>query len=186
MKRIYRAIADGIVPFDGKIETQIGRDPHNRLKMAVVKFGGKEAITHVKVLERYQAHSYIECSLETGRTHQIRVHLREARHPLAGDPVYGNPRHPCSPEVKAEVKALARQALHAYRLTLIHPKTGETLSFEAPMPDDMYHLLSVLRLESGMDSAISHEQEWAEKFAGEDDDDWNEDDYDVDVVYVKD
>jgi len=186
VKRIYRAIADGIVPFDGKIETQIGRDPHNRLKMAVVKFGGKEAITHVKVLERYQAHSYIECSLETGRTHQIRVHLREARHPLAGDPVYGNPRHPCSPEVKAEVKALARQALHAYRLSFVHPKTNETLSFEAPMPDDMYHLLSVLRLESGMDSALSHEQEWAEKFASEDDDDWNEDDYDVDVVYVKD
>ncbi|WP_423973840.1 23S rRNA pseudouridine(1911/1915/1917) synthase RluD [Kingella oralis] len=186
VKRIYRAIADGIVPFDGKIETQIGRDPHNRLKMAVVKFGGKEAITHVKVLERYQAHSYIECSLETGRTHQIRVHMREARHPLAGDPVYGNPRHPCSPEVKAEVKALARQALHAYRLSFVHPKTNETLSFEAPMPDDMYHLLSVLRLESGMDSALSHEQEWAEKFAGEDDDDWNEDDYDVDVVYVKD
>ena len=186
VKRIYRAIADGIVPFDGKIETQIGRDPHNRLKMAVVKFGGKEAITHVKVLERYQAHSYIECSLETGRTHQIRVHLREARHPLAGDAVYGNPRHPCSPEVKAEVKTLARQALHAYRLTFVHPQSGETLSFEAPMPDDMYHLLSVLRLESGMDSALSHHEEWAEKFASDDDDDWNEDDYDVDVVYVKD
>ena len=100
--------------------------------------------------------------------------------------MYGNPRHPCSPEVKAEVKALARQALHAYRLSFVHPKTNETLSFEAPMPDDMYHLLSVLRLESGMDSALSHEQEWAEKFASEDDDDWNEDDYDVDVVYVKD
>ena len=83
VKRIYRAVADGIVPFDGKIETQIGRDPHNRVKMAVVKFGGKEAVTHVKVLERYQAHSYIECSLETGRTHQIRVHMREAKHPRA-------------------------------------------------------------------------------------------------------
>ena len=187
VKRIYRAIADGIVPFDGKIETQIGRDPHNRLKMAVVKFGGKEAITHVKVLERYQAHSYIECRLETGRTHQIRVHLREARHPLAGDPVYGNPRHPCSPEVKAEVKALARQALHAYRLTFVHPQSGETLSFEAPMPADMYHLLSVLRLESGLDSALSREQAWADKFASEDDDDdWNEDDYDVDVIYARD
>ena len=84
-----RAVANGIVPFDGKIETQIGRDPHNRLKMAVVKFGGKPAVTHVKVLERYLAHSYIECSLETGRTHQIRVHMREANHPLAADPVYG-------------------------------------------------------------------------------------------------
>ena len=186
VKRIYRAVADGIVPFDGKIETLIGRDPHNRLKMAVVKFGGKEAITHVKVLERYLAHSYIECSLETGRTHQIRVHMREARHPLAGDPVYGNPRHACSDEVKTVVKQLARQALHAYRLSFIHPKSGEMVSFEAPMPDDMYHLLSVLRLESGLDSSLSREQEWQDKFASDNDDDWNEDDYDVQIVYVKD
>ena len=113
--------------------------------------------------------------------------MREARHPRRRATLCtATQRHPCSPEVKAEVKALARQALHAYRLSFVHPKTNETLSFEAPMPDDMYHLLSVLRLESGMDSALSHEQEWAEKFASEDDDDWNEDDYDVDVVYVKD
>ncbi len=187
VKRIYRAVADGIVPFDGKIETLIGRDPHNRLKMAVVKFGGKEAVTHVKVLERYLAHSYIECSLETGRTHQIRVHMREARHPLAGDAVYGNPRHACSAEVKTAVKDLARQALHAYRLSFIHPVSGETVSFEAPLPQDMYHLLSVLRLESGMDSPLSREAEWQDKFGSDDDeDDWNEDDYDVEVVYVKD
>ena len=185
VKRIYRAVADGIVPFDGKIETLIGRDPHNRLKMAVVKFGGKEAVTHVSVLERYQAHSYIECRLETGRTHQIRVHMREARHPLAGDPVYGNPRHACSPAVKETVKQLARQALHAHRLSFIHPKSGEWLSFEAPIPADMYHLLSVLRLESGLDSPLSKEAEWADTFADEEDD-WNEDDYDVQVVYVKD
>lgn len=184
VKRIYRAIADGVVPFDGKIETLIGRDPHNRLKMAVVKFGGKEAVTHVKVLERYQAHSYIECNLETGRTHQIRVHMREARHPLAGDPVYGNPRHACSPTVKEVVKNLARQALHAYRLSFNHPQTGEWVSFEAPMPDDMYHLLSVLRLESGLHSSLSKEVAWQNEF--DDDDDWNEDDYDVQVVYVKD
>ena len=185
VKRIYRAVADGIVPFDGKIETLIGRDPHNRLKMAVVKFGGKEAVTHVSVLERYQAHSYIECRLETGRTHQIRVHMREARHPLAGDPVYGNPRHACSPAVKETVKQLARQALHAHRLSFIHPKSGEWLSFEAPIPAAMYHLLSVLRLESGLDSSLSKEVEWADTFADEEDD-WNEDDYDVQVVYVKD
>ncbi|EIC13697.1 23S rRNA pseudouridine(1911/1915/1917) synthase RluD [Kingella kingae] len=184
VKRIYRAVADGIVPFDGKIETLIGRDPHNRLKMAVVKFGGKEAVTHVKVLERYHAHSYIECSLETGRTHQIRVHMKEARHPLAGDPVYGNPRHVCSQPVKDVVKSLARQALHAYRLSFVHPKSGELVSFEAPMPDDMYHLLSVLRLESGLHSSLSKETEWSNTF--DDDDDWNEDDYDVQVVYVKD
>ncbi|MBR6877100.1 MAG: 23S rRNA pseudouridine(1911/1915/1917) synthase RluD [Neisseriaceae bacterium] len=185
VKRIYRAVADGVVPYDGKIETLIGRDPHNRLKMAVVKFGGKEAITHVKVLERYAAHSYIECSLETGRTHQIRVHMREARHPLAGDPVYGNPRHTCSETVKEVVKNLKRQALHAYRLSFVHPKTDELMSFEAPLPDDMYHLLSVLRLESGLDSSLSKETTWQNECEN-DDEDWNEDDYDVQTVYVRD
>lgn len=185
VRRIYRAVADGVVPFDGKIETLIGRDPHNRLKMAVVKFGGKEAITHVKVLERYQAHSYIECRLETGRTHQIRVHMKEARHPLAGDPVYGNPRHPCSPPVKEAIQSLQRQALHAYRLSFIHPSTGENMSFEAPMPEDMYHLLSVLRLESGLDSSLSKEVVWHNTFDAEQDD-WNEDDYDVQIMYVRD
>lgn len=185
VKRIYRAVTIGTVPFDGKIDAAIGRDPHNRLKMAVVKFGGKPAVTHVKVLERYAAHSYIECALETGRTHQIRVHMREARHPLAGDPVYGNPRHPCSEQVKAAVKALNRQALHAYRLSFVHPQSGETVSFEAPLPQDIYHLLSVLRLESGLDSALSKEVEWQNAF-DDDDDDWNEDDYDVEIVYVKD
>ncbi|MCS4533638.1 23S rRNA pseudouridine(1911/1915/1917) synthase RluD [Neisseria montereyensis] len=183
VKRIYRAVADGIVPFDGKIETLIGRDPHNRLKMAVVKFGGKPAITHVKVLERYAAHSYIECTLETGRTHQIRVHMREANHPLAGDPVYGNPRHPCADNIKEAVRNLNRQALHAYRLSFIHPVTQETVSFEAPIPADMYHLLSLLRLEAGLDSSLSHEDEWHEK--NQHDDDWDDDDYDVEVIYVR-
>ena len=155
--------------------------------MAVVKFGGKPAVTHVKVLERYLAHSYIECSLETGRTHQIRVHMREANHPLAADPVYGNLRHPCSDPVKEAVKSLgSRQALHAYRLSFVHPKTGETVSFEAPIPEDMYHLLSVLRLEAGLDSSLSNEEEWQDKLGTDDDDDWNEDDYDVEVVYVRD
>ena len=185
VKRIYRAVADGIVPFDGKIETLIGRDPHNRTKMAVVGFGGKEAVTHVKVLERYLAHSYIECALETGRTHQIRVHMREARHPLAGDPVYGNLRHPASDIVKTAVRGLGRQALHAYRLSFVHPQSGETMRFEAPLPADIHHLLSVLRLESGMDSPLSREAQWQAHAAAEEDDGWNEDDYDVETVYVR-
>ena len=187
VKRIYRAVVNGVVPFAGKIDSLIGRDPHNRLKMAVLLFGGKKAITHIKVLERYFAHSYVECELETGRTHQIRVHMREANHPLAGDPVYGNPRHVCNDDVKETVKALGRQALHAYRLSFIHPKTLETLSFEAKLPEDIYHLLSVLRLESGLDSSLSREEDWKDRLAGEgDDDDWDEDDYDVDVMYVRD
>ena len=183
VKRIYRAVADGIVPFDGKIDTLIGRDPHNRLKMAVVGFGGKKAVTHIKVLERYQSHSYIECALETGRTHQIRVHMREAKHPLAADPVYGNPRHPCSDAVKEAVHQLARQALHAYRLSFVHPESGETVQFEAPLPEDLHHLLSVLRWECGMDSALSHTLPPAEL---DDEDDWDDDDYDVETIYVRD
>lgn len=185
VKRIYRAVCNGIVPFDGKIETNIGRDPHNRLKMAVVKYGGKQAITHIKVLERYLNHSYIECSLETGRTHQIRVHMREAGHPLVADPVYGNVRHACSDTVKEVVKNLHRQALHAYRLSFIHPKTGELVSFEAPMADDMYHLLSVLRLEAGLDSSLQHEAGYADSdWHDDDDEDWDDDD-DVEVIYVR-
>ena len=185
VKRIYRAVCNGIVPFDGKIDTKIGRDPHNRLKMAVVKFGGKQAITHIKVLERYLNHSYIECALETGRTHQIRVHMREAGHPLAADPVYGNVRHACSDTVKDVVKNLHRQALHAYRLSFIHPKTGETVSFEAPMAADIYHLLSVLRLEAGLDSSLQHEAGYSdEHFHEGDDEDWDDDD-DVEVIYVR-
>ncbi len=183
VKRIYRAVACGVVPFDGKIETLIGRDPHNRLKMAVVKFGGKEAITHVKVLERYATHSYIECSLETGRTHQIRVHMKEARHPLAGDSVYGNVRAPASNAVKEAIKMLGRQALHAYRLSFIHPQTGESVEFTAPLPEDIYHLLSVLRLEAGKDSRLETEMSRQEL---DDEDDWDEADYDVEVHYVPD
>ena len=152
--------------------------------MAVVKFGGKEAVTHIKVLERYRDHSYIECALETGRTHQIRVHMREARHPLAGDAVYGNPRHPCSEVVRQQIKGLnGRQALHAYRLSFVHPQSGETLQFEAPLPEDIYSLLSVLRLESGLDSPLAAQAEWQDKF--EDDDDWDDDDYDVEIIYAK-
>ena len=150
VKRVYRAVADGIVPFDGKIETQIGRDPHNRLKMAVLPFGGKEAITHLQVLERYH-----------------------------------NPRHSASDEVKAAVKSMGRQALHAYRLSFVHPTSGETVSFEAPMPADIYHLLSVLRLEAGLDSSLNHADTGQTPAVGQDDDDWDDDDYDVEVVYVR-
>lgn len=186
VKRIYRAVATGVVPYDGKIETQIGRDPHNRLRMAVVKFGGKPAITHLRVLERYEDFSYVECKLETGRTHQIRVHMREARHPLAGDALYGNPRHHGSEAADAAVKSLARQALHAYKLSLVHPVTGITHSWSAPIPDDMKNLLAVLRGEA---EARMNKTRAASipNVAGfdDDDDDWDEDDYDVEVHYIR-
>ncbi|MBR7002918.1 MAG: 23S rRNA pseudouridine(1911/1915/1917) synthase RluD [Neisseriaceae bacterium] len=181
VKRIYRAIANGVVPYDGKIETQIGRNPHNRLKMAVVPFGGKPAITHVTVLERFETHSYIECALETGRTHQIRVHLREARHPLAGDPLYGNPRHACDEPVKAAIQNLGRQALHACKLSLIHPISGEEVSFKSELPADFKAVLAALRGEYVM----------ATPFSGSLKDDFDDDTFDddddngVEVVYVR-
>ncbi|MDN0077322.1 23S rRNA pseudouridine(1911/1915/1917) synthase RluD [Crenobacter sp. SG2303] len=183
VKRIYRAVADGNVPYDGTIDANIGRDPHNRLKMAVVKFGGKAAVTHMRVLERYTSHSYIECQLETGRTHQIRVHMKEARHPLAGDPVYGNPRHPMSEQVTELVKALKRQALHAFSLSLVHPVTGKEMTWKSKLPDDIRHLLSVLRDETGMASGhTTTRPSWAED---DSDEDWDDDDYDVEVHYVR-
>ncbi|QRN41016.1 MAG: 23S rRNA pseudouridine(1911/1915/1917) synthase RluD [Neisseriaceae bacterium] len=145
VKRIYRAIVNGIVPYDGKIETLIGRHPHQRTKMAVVPFGGKEAITHVKVLERFEHHSYIECSLETGRTHQIRVHMKEAKHPLVGDPTYGNILLPASPTIKEQIINLHRQALHAYQLSFIHPRTQKNITFKTKLPNDMQQLLAAMR-----------------------------------------
>ncbi|UTH73633.1 23S rRNA pseudouridine(1911/1915/1917) synthase RluD [Chromobacterium sp. IIBBL 290-4] len=183
VKRVYRAIADGVVPFDGTIDANIGRDPNNRLKMAVLKFGGKPAITHIRVLERFATHSHIECKLETGRTHQIRVHMREANHPLAGDPVYGNLRHKMDEDIAAEVKTLGRQALHAYALALVHPATGETRSWKAPLPDDFRRLLDVLR----GDGARADADAFAHASDDEDDDeDWDDDDdSDIEVIYVK-
>ena len=183
VKRIYRAVTTGVVPYDGKIDTLIGRDPHNRLKMAVVKFSGKQAVTHIKVLERYAMHTYIECSLETGRTHQIRVHMKAANCPLAGDPVYGNVRAQASAAVADAIRQLNRQALHALSLSFIHPQTEETVRFQSALPDDIQHLLSVLRLESGRDSQLSAELSAS---MDEENDDWNEDDYDVETYYVPD
>ncbi|WP_028536572.1 23S rRNA pseudouridine(1911/1915/1917) synthase RluD [Paludibacterium yongneupense] len=182
VSRIYRAVADGVVPFDGTIDANIGRDPRNRLRMAVLKFGGKPAITHLRVLERYASHSYIECRLETGRTHQIRVHMREANHPLAGDSLYGKLRANAMPEnVLTAIRQLNRQALHAYRLSLRHPASGEEMSWCARLPDDMRTLLSALRGDAPERAYVA-----GEVGPDEDDDDWNDDDFDVEVHYVRD
>lgn len=174
VKRIYRAIVNGIVPYDGKIETLIGRHPHQRTKMAVVPFGGKEAITHVKVLERFEHHSYIECSLETGRTHQIRVHMKGAKHPLVGDPTYGDIRLPASAPIKEQISSLNRQALHAYRLSFIHPRTKKNIAFKTKLPDDMQQLLTLLRIDYETDFLCD-----------EDNEDYDDEDS-VEVFYVTD
>lgn len=136
VERRYIALVHGNLPHDqGTIDAPIGRDPHDR-KMFAVTAGGKPSITHFTVLERIGGdYTLVQLRLETGRTHQIRVHMKYIGYPLAGDPVYG----------RAKTVALAGQALHAATLGFVHPRTGETLSFEAPIPEDMEHVLHMLR-----------------------------------------
>lgn len=115
--------------------------------MAVVP-NGKPAVTHYRLAERFAAHTHISCKLESGRTHQIRVHMAHVKHPLVGDPAYGGRlRLPkgTTEELREALAAFQRQALHARKLTLEHPQTGETLSWEVPMPEDMMALLAALR-----------------------------------------
>ena len=134
VKRTYLALARGRVERDGKVDAPIGRHPVHRTRMAVVP-AGKPAVTQYRVRERLAAHTLLECDLETGRTHQIRVHLASIGHPLEGDPVYGG----------RGARPFPRQALHAWRLAFRHPRTGETLQFESPLPADFRALLESLR-----------------------------------------
>jgi 23S rRNA pseudouridine1911/1915/1917 synthase len=146
VKREYLAVAQGIVAHDGTVETAIGRHPVQRTKMAVVP-SGKPAITHYRVMEHFAAHTLIECRLETGRTHQIRVHLQSIGHPLAGDPTYGGRPVAAAPATRDAIKKLGRQALHAARLGLIHPVTQEAVEWHAEIPADMATLIEFLRSE---------------------------------------
>lgn len=146
-EREYHAIVTGVMTAGGTVDEPIGRHPIHRTRMAVV-FNGKPAVTHYRVLERFRAHTYVKVKLETGRTHQIRVHLAHIRYPLVGDPVYsGRLRLPAgaSEQLKDELRKFKRQALHARRLGLVHPGTGEWMEWEAPVPEDMESLLVVLR-----------------------------------------
>lgn len=145
--REYIAIAQGAVKGPVRIDAPVGRHPRQRTKMAVINEarGGKAAATQVKVLESLPAHSIIECKLETGRTHQIRVHLQSIGHPLEGDATYGAKVWTRFPVWKAAVEAFARQALHARRLAFEHPRTKRTVQFEVPVPEAMVVLQEVLR-----------------------------------------
>ena len=155
MRRGYRAFAWGLPNRQrGTVDAPIDRHPHAREKMAV-RGSGREAITHWEVTETFNGRdgkpiaSQLTCQLETGRTHQIRVHLAHIGHPLLGDGVYGphfkTKAHTLSPKGQAALAALGRQALHAYLLTLEHPRTGEILSWEAPLPEDLLLLQTALR-----------------------------------------
>ena len=135
--RKYRAIVYGrIMEEEGTVNAPIGRHPTDRKKMAINEKNGKPAVTHYKVLERFDKYTYIECQLETGRTHQIRVHMTSIGHPLLGDEVYGNAKCPFK---------LEGQTLHAMTIGFIHPTTGEYVEYEAPLPEYFEHLLHILR-----------------------------------------
>ena len=147
VSRIYECIVIGVVTAGGKINAPIGRSSANRQRMAVLD-GGKPAITHYRVLERYRSHTHVRVKLETGRTHQIRVHMTHVGFPLVGDPLYaGRFRIPpaASPTLVQTLKEFPRQALHARFLELEHPATGQRMKWESPLPDDLVWMLSLLR-----------------------------------------
>jgi len=145
--REYRALAQGVLVAGGTIDAPIGRHRRERTKMTVSP-GGRPAVTHYRVLERFEAHTLLAVRLQTGRTHQIRVHMAHIRHPLVGDKIYGGrPRPPrgASARLIHALQGFPRQALHAIGLGLDHPVTGGAMHWETPMPEDMYELLSLLR-----------------------------------------
>jgi 23S rRNA pseudouridine1911/1915/1917 synthase len=150
--RQYVAVVVGPMIAGGTVNAPIGRHPTDRLRQAVVKEGqGREAITHYRVRERFRAHTVVECRLETGRTHQIRVHMAHAKHPLIGDPLYGGAfRLPkaATPELVDCLRGFRRQALHAEKLEFEHPVDGRTISLQSPMPTDMAALIACLRSDS--------------------------------------
>jgi len=159
VKRYYQALVRGNLERGGTVDAPIGRHPTQRTKMAVVKTG-KPARTHYRVVERFLDCTLVECALETGRTHQIRVHMMSIGHPLVGDPVYGGgaSRVPIGP-------AFHRQALHARRLGLIHPATGKPMLWKSNLPEDMAELIETARM-------LAFE---ARALAEEEDEDWDDD-----------
>lgn len=151
IEREYEAIVRGLVTAGGTIDLPMGRHPRDRMKMAVLpetSINARSAVTHYRVLGKFAAHTHLQLKLETGRTHQIRVHLTEKRHPIVGDPMYGGrfaPPKGSSSELRDVLNNFSRQALHARRLAFVHPSTGEAMEWHAPRPDDMEALLLALR-----------------------------------------
>jgi 23S rRNA pseudouridine1911/1915/1917 synthase len=136
MRRVYLALVHGEPPASGTVDAPVGRDARVRTRMAVSQ-RGKQARTGYRVLERYGRAALVECRLETGRTHQIRVHFQHIHHPLLGDPVYRRGAR--------QAPTFARQALHACELSLVHPRSGRAMSWRAPPPPDMQRLIDELR-----------------------------------------
>ncbi|SFS40528.1 23S rRNA pseudouridine1911/1915/1917 synthase [Succinivibrio dextrinosolvens] len=148
--REYEAICEGLITAGGTIDKDISRDPHNRTRMATVCDGmGREAVTHYRVMEQFREHTLLRLRLETGRTHQIRVHMASIDHPLLGDGTYGIKRlrlmKGASEELSEALRNYRHQALHAAHIEFIHPIKGEPMSFDAPIPDDFNRLIELLR-----------------------------------------
>ncbi|MEW6352860.1 MAG: 23S rRNA pseudouridine(1911/1915/1917) synthase RluD [Pseudomonadota bacterium] len=151
VRREYDAVVVGVMTAGGRVDRAVGRHPSQRTRMAVARpesKRGKPAVTHYRVLERFRAHTYVRARLETGRTHQIRVHMAHIHHPLVGDPLYGGRlRIPkgASEQLIDTLRNFKRQALHAGSLGLIHPRSGAAMQWSAPLPADMARLLEALR-----------------------------------------
>ena len=145
--REYLALVQGTLVAGGTVEANIGRHPVDRKRMAVRRTGGKPAVTHYRVERRFPAHTLLRVRLETGRTHQIRVHLTHIHHPIVGDPVYGGRMKlpgGTGEAVREAIRGFRRQALHAERLALVHPDTGESCQWQATVPEDMQRLIDIL------------------------------------------
>jgi 23S rRNA pseudouridine1911/1915/1917 synthase len=148
--RQYLAIVVGALVSGGTVNAPIDRHPRDRIRMAV-REDGKDAVTHYRLRERFRNHTALECRLETGRTHQIRVHMAHLKHPIVGDPLYGGPfKLPkgASDDLIAALRGFKRQALHAEVLEFAHPASGEPIRCSAPVPEDMQQLLKLLRADA--------------------------------------
>jgi 23S rRNA pseudouridine1911/1915/1917 synthase len=164
MAREYVAVCVGVMTGGGTIDEPIGRHRGDRLRMAI-RVSGRPAVTHYRVLERFRAHTYLSVKLETGRTHQIRLHLSHIKYPIVGDPVYGGrfglPRGATSGLIDT-LRGFKRQALHAATLGFEHPRSGKVLTLQSPVPADFAQLLSALR-EDGRDAAEGAARDLARK-----------------------
>jgi len=150
MHREYVAIVSGVMTAGGTIDQPIGRHPKHRTRMAVVK-NGRPAMTHYRIIKKYRHHTLLQVNLETGRTHQIRVHMTWCHYPIIGDPVYGTKKQlvkGMDPKLANIVTSFPRQALHARAIQLLHPLSNESMAWEAPIPEDMTKLIDSLELDA--------------------------------------